>query len=141
MKHPAKVFLGAVIVLVNTFVACTGSMSAEVLCVGTDGHVAIEHALARQSCSCGLTAEREAGGAAGVLSSRSCVDIPIGSEAKIRSVRSTPNLKPPFNETQTAGVSTTLFDLASLPRTAETPNLDSPPSGALGSIRTIVLLV
>lgn len=141
MPHTAGRILCTLVALVNAVVACAGNANAAVLCLGPDGHVAIESPAARTACCRADSLVYDASVDATNVIPHACVDIPLTADAKVVEAHAAPDVKPAFHTTATASFTPELAAIAPaahLPRSIAQP---PPPATSLAAIESIVLLV
>lgn len=140
MPHTAGRILCTLVALVNALVACAGNANAAVLCLGPDGHVAIETPAARTACCQAESLVYDASVGATEVVAHACVDIPLTADTKAVEAHAAPDVKPDLHATATAILTPEIAataPAAHLPRSVAHP----PPAASLACIESIVLLV
>jgi hypothetical protein len=93
MSRTCKTFLCLLLTLLNVFLAYGGTASARVLCIGSDGHIAVETSATHVDCTLLSEDECHPSGAT-AIEGRSCVDVPIDSGSTISGSRSASPSRP-----------------------------------------------
>jgi hypothetical protein len=129
--------LCVLLALLNALMVFTGTVGVDVLCIGDDGHVAMEDRAAQAAC-CGDESNKDSTAGWSSAAEHACVDIPVSDgERKAsengRSLIQRPMMVVAFSLDAIHSTGANLFTHVHFD--------NAPPScGALPALRTIVLL-
>jgi hypothetical protein len=143
MSRSVRATISLVLALLNALAVSTGTARADVLCFGSDGHVAVENPGARAKCHAEQASALAGPHTAEITQGHSCVDVPIVTDAQASEARASVDLKPTLKVIPLALADVVLTGVAKAELVAGIPRGASPPELALplASLRTIVLLV
>jgi hypothetical protein len=142
MRRYCSAFLCALISLLQAATVAAGPAHAQVLCIGSNGHVAIECVKAQAACCCrdALTARQAA-----QIVDASCIDIPIAGVVKVVEARTTIDVKSlhrPLPAPMSDGsILVAWSPTAGVPGVIGRPEPPPAHSAVQSSIATVILLV
>ena len=136
-----KSSLCLILTLLNALLAYGGTADARVLCIGSDGHVAVEMPGSHADCTTSAPDDGQAADSP-AIEACPCVDVPLGSGATVSASRPTSASRPLLHVTP-APLATFLK--------LNAPALCLPPAFApesadhgatpLGALRTVILVI
>jgi hypothetical protein len=130
-----------ILTLLNALLAYGGSADARVLCIGSDGHVAVEMSGTHADCTSHADNDRQATDAP-AIDACPCVDVPLDSDATVSTSRPTSVSRPLLHVTPVPLAAFLKFDAPALcfPPTFA-PESAGHGATPLGALRTVILVI
>jgi hypothetical protein len=136
-----KSSLCLILTLLNAVLAFGGTADARVLCIGSDGHVAVEMSGTHADCATSAPYDGQAADAP-AIEACPCVDVPLASGASVSVSRPTSASRPLLHVTPAPLAAFLKLDAPALGLApAFAPESADHGATSLGALRTVILVI